>query len=66
MTCLSWHVFITIFVIIKLNKQFLSCLLLDWNATDYGEDPIAAGDVASLMPLVINFLTPKAVAVIGI
>ena len=41
-------------------------IFLDWTETDYGQDPIAAGDVASLMPLVINYLTPKAVAIIGI
>ncbi len=40
-------------------------LFSDWTATEYGEDPIAAGDTASLMPLVINYLTPQAVAVIG-
>ena len=37
----------------------------DWNATEYGKDPVAAGDSASLLPLVINNLTPEAVGVVG-
>ena len=39
--------------------------MLDWNATDYGKDPVAEGDYASIMPLVINYFTPDAVAVIS-
>lgn len=40
-------------------------LLLDWTNTDFGLDPFEEGMTADLMPLVIQYLTPTAVSVIG-
>ena len=38
----------------------------DWNETDLGVSPIESGDVNSILPLVLHYLTPEPVAIIGL
>ena len=50
---------------VKLKTSFTS----DWNATDYrymGEIPVPPCDYPLALPLVMRFLTPVPVAVIGL
>ncbi len=40
-------------------------MLLDWNQTDLGYSPIETEDYNKILPLVLHYLTPEPVAIIG-
>ena len=54
---------------ISIIINIIICYHSDWNATDYryhGDVPIPSGDYKLVLPLVMQYLTPLPVAIIGL